>query len=259
MEDGLERLLAHPFRTIFRPGFWLHGGLLGAAFGAVVAQQLGYVPSLPLFAASLAVGLPLYETFSRIGCHTYGCCYGPRASASVHPLWRLFPFPAATYDHLTDYAVTRLEPKLLGQPLVPIQLISAALFFLLFACVSLPLAIYTTPQLAGAATLVCHAAVRLGTETCRADYRGGGAVSATGKMAFVQAAGAAMWLAYVLCVGSSTVVELDLHDILSVERWQTCAMAAVLGIVAYGVHVDEIGTWVPKTAGVRGVEKELQS
>ncbi|KAJ7165688.1 hypothetical protein C8R43DRAFT_987307 [Mycena crocata] len=249
MEDGLANLIAHPLRTIFRPGFWLHGGLFGAALGAMIAQQLGYVPHLSLFAASLAVGLPLYEMFSRIGCHTYGCCYGaPATVPSCHLLWRLFPFAPVTYDHPTDYAVTRVEPSLLGRPLIPIQLISAALFFLLFACVSLPLTVYTTPQLSGAATLAFHAAVRLATETCRADYRGArGAVSSTGQMALVQAAGAGAWLAYVLYVGAATPGELNFRNLWEQERLETCASVALVGIVVYGIHIGEIGTWVPNS------------
>jgi prolipoprotein diacylglyceryltransferase len=252
MEDGLVRLLSHPLPTIFRPGFWLHGGLFGAGIGAIISHQLGYVPSLPLFAAGLAVGLPMYETFSRVGCHTYGCCYGPPAtSGSGHALWRLFPFPPAIYDHPTDYAVTRLEPKLLNQPLIPIQLISATLFFLLFACMSLLLAVHTTPQLAGSVTLACHAAVRLITETCRADYRGArsGGISSTGKMALIQAAGSGLWLAYAVSWGASTPVQefkLDLASMLARECLETCTMAALMGILAFGVHIDKIGTWVPK-------------
>ncbi|KAJ7075736.1 hypothetical protein B0H15DRAFT_649864 [Mycena belliarum] len=140
MEDGMARLRVQPLRTIFRPGFWLHGGLFGAGVGALVAQMAGYVPDFRLFAASLAVGLPVYEMFSRIGCHSYGCCYGcpvePIQGLPSSPrsrlLWRAFPYSAVTYDHPTDYAVTRAEPRLLRQPLIPIQLISATLFLLLF-------------------------------------------------------------------------------------------------------------------------------
>ncbi|KAJ7661375.1 Prolipo protein diacylglyceryl transferase-domain-containing protein [Mycena polygramma] len=198
MEDGIARLIAQPLRTIFRPGFWLHGGLFGAAVGAIVSQRTGFVPNFAMFAASLAIGLPLYETFSRIGCHTYGCCYGCPVesvqgvplSRHSHLLWRLFPYGPVTYNHPTDYAVTRAEPKLLRQPLLPIQLISATLFFLLFVFISLPLAAYASVEIAGAVTLACHAAIRLVTETCRADYRGptSGWISTTGKMAIVQAA-----------------------------------------------------------------------
>ncbi|KAJ7775664.1 hypothetical protein DFH07DRAFT_952055 [Mycena maculata] len=241
MDDGLVRLRSHPLRTIFRPGFWLHGGLFGAAGGVVFTYWLGHVPDLPRFAASLAVGLPIYEAFSRIGCHTYGCCYGRcAASPPKHPLWRLFPFAPVRYDHPRDYAATRLEPQLLGQPLIPIQLISAMLFLFLFACVSLPLALCTMAQLAGATTLGLHAAWGL---------------SFTGRLALVQAAGSAVWLARILRTTSSMPVSLDVGDMLAGERLETCAAAALVGIIAYGIHVDEIGTWVPESKCVEDSEK----
>ncbi|KAJ7174675.1 hypothetical protein C8R46DRAFT_92932 [Mycena filopes] len=268
MEDGLARLVAQPLRTIFRPGFWLHGGLFGAAVGGIFAHHLGYVPDFKLFAASLAIGLPLYEFFSRIGCHTYGCCWGTHdaqtkdiaGAASCHRsnsnfLWRLFPYEAVTYSHPTDYAVTRAEPQLLGQPLLPIQLISATLFFLLFALVSLPLAAFVSPQLAGAVTLAGHAVVRLATETCRADYRGEATgwlrVSATGRMALAQAAIALAAMAYV--VFSQTTIHpatvAPWSDVLADGRLSASAMAVVVGTIVYGVHVEEIGTWIPEAEG----------
>ncbi|KAJ7499930.1 hypothetical protein FB451DRAFT_1385586 [Mycena latifolia] len=257
MEDGIARLVAQPLRTIFRPGFWLHGGLFGAAVGGVIAQLAGYVPNFQLFAASLAVGLPLYETFSRIGCHTYGCCYGcpvesiPGMSSRSrsHLLWRMFPYAAVTYDHPTDYAVTRAEPKLLQQPLIPIQLISATLFFLLFACISLPMAAYRSPEIAGAVTLAYHAAIRLATETCRADYRGSnGWISTTGRMALLQATIAIAAILYIHSTPDTlrTVAFAVWSDVLEDGRLYASAAAVAVGTVVYGIHVEEIGTWIPE-------------
>ncbi|KAJ6579681.1 Prolipo protein diacylglyceryl transferase-domain-containing protein [Mycena vulgaris] len=256
-EDGLARLIAAPLRTIFRPGFWLHGGLFGAAVGALISQRTGYVPNFQLFAASLAVGFPLYETFSRIGCHTYGCCYGcpvesiPGVPSSIRSrlLWRMLPYAPVSYNHPTDYAVTRAEPKLLRQPLIPIQLISATLFFLLFACISLPLAAYKSPELAGAVTLACHAAIRLVTETCRADYRGpnNGWISTTGRMAIVQASIAIAAVLYILSSTTlHTVAFADWADVLEDGRLYAAASAVAVGMVVYGTHVEEIGTWIPE-------------
>ncbi|KAJ6599513.1 hypothetical protein B0H10DRAFT_1959037 [Mycena sp. CBHHK59/15] len=257
MEDGISQLVARPFRTIFRPGFWLHGGMFGAAFGAIFAGCMGYVTNFPLFAASLAVGLPLYETFSRIGCHTYGCCYGcPVESiqgvSSPSPsrlLWRMLPYAAVTYCHPTDYAVTRLQPKLLRQPLIPIQLISATLFCTSFLFTTLPILVYGTPELAGAVTLALHAAIRLITETCRADYRGAshGGVSATGRMAMAQASIAIAATVYILLTNAfprTTVAGWS--DVAHDGRIRESVVAFLMGTVIYGIHVEEIGTWIPE-------------
>ncbi|KAJ6544375.1 hypothetical protein B0H19DRAFT_1267650 [Mycena capillaripes] len=43
MEDGIAQLIAHPLRTIFRPGFWLHGGLFGAAVGAMKSKPVQWM------------------------------------------------------------------------------------------------------------------------------------------------------------------------------------------------------------------------
>ncbi|KAJ7277547.1 hypothetical protein C8J57DRAFT_187026 [Mycena rebaudengoi] len=228
------------------------------AVGAIIAWQMGYVPDFPLFASSLAVGLPLYETFSRVGCHTYGCCYGcsvisipgiPSATRS-RLLWRMFPLAAVTYDHPTDYAVTRAEPKLLGQPLIPIQLISAALFLLQFLCISLPLAVYCSPLLSGAVTLVLHSAIRLIIETCRADYRGTRTrwLSTTGKIAVTQAAMAMTAVAYLVWARiPHATVFAEWSTVLEDGRLPTCITAMAMGIVVYGVHVEEIGKWIPES------------
>jgi hypothetical protein len=258
MEDGVAQLLAQPLRTIFRPGFWLHGGLFGAVVGGIISQRAGYVPHFLMFAASLAVGLPLYETFSRIGCHTYGCCYGcpvesipgVPSSRRSHSLWRMFPYAAVTYNHPTDYAVTRAEPKLCRQPLLPIQLISATLFFLLFAFISLPLAAYGGLELAGAVTLAGHAAIRLATETCRADYRGStrGWISTTGRMAIVQGSIAIAAVVYILSKDTfHRTAFADWSHALDDGRFHSSVLAVAVGTIIYGVHIEEIGTWIPES------------
>ncbi|KAJ7848929.1 Prolipo protein diacylglyceryl transferase-domain-containing protein [Mycena olivaceomarginata] len=269
MEDGIAKLIAQPMRTIFRPGFWLHGGLFGAAVGAIISQRAGYVPNFPLFAASLAVGLPLYEIFSRIGCYTYGCCYGCPVesikgvpSQRSHLLWRMFPYAAVTYDHPSDYAVTRAEPKLLRQSLLPIQLISATIFFLLFVFISLPLAVYASPEIAGAVTLACHAAIRLVTETCRADYRGqsGGPISTTGKMAILQGTIAITAAVHILLTNTFHPIGFaDWADVLVDGRISSSAVAVAVGTVVYGLHVDEIGTWIPGTDSIPEKARQLDA
>lgn len=254
MENDMAELRTQPLRTILRPGFWLHGGLFGATVGALLAYKLGYVENFPLFAASLAIGLPLYEAFSRIGCHTYGCCYGRVAESSdriaqPRALWRLLPYPAIRYSHPSHYAATRINPSLLHKPLIPIQLISATLFFLLFIGISLPIARYTTVELAGAATLVCHAATRLITETYRADYRGreGWWLSTTGKLALIQASSGMAWLVSILLAEEGVRVASHLGQfgwLSNQGRVRRSLFAAALGMLVYGIHVGEIGSWV---------------
>ncbi|KAJ7916240.1 hypothetical protein B0H13DRAFT_2449915 [Mycena leptocephala] len=241
MEDGLVRLLSHPLPTIFRPGFWLHRGLFGAGIAWLCTE------SAPLRRGPSSWATNVRDVLARRMPYLRLLLRSPRHLGLGTCTMAIIPLPPAIYDHPTDYAVTRLEPKLLNQPLIPIQLISATLFFLLFACMSLPLAVHTTPQLAGSVTLACHAAVRLITETCRADYRGArsGGISSTGKMALIQAAGSGLWLAYAVSWGASTPVQefkLDLASMLARECLETCTMAALMGILAFGVQDWDMGS-----------------
>lgn len=327
LEDGgFAALRARPLKTLLRPGFWLHGGLLGAGTGGVSAFALGFTDlgGLTRVAGAMMVGLPLYEFWSRIGCHTFGCCYGmevacseegadrhrrlkeangpgedivkeiaksagppspsPASTVKVAPhhmglLWGLFPFSAVVYDHPTFFAATRLEPWLLGRPLVPIQLITASLSLLTFLAIGVPLisgallggdTAPTALWVAGLSTLATHGVTRLITERWRADFRGGTRASAgraagaaewslstTGKIALAQTALAALALGCVLSYGPTAAAEV----VSTNEGWEmglrklvgvlfaaapTAALAIALGTVVYGVHVGQVGAWVAR-------------
>jgi prolipoprotein diacylglyceryltransferase len=276
-DGGLRALFSHPMRTILRPGFWLHGGFMGAGFGASVACAIGWIDihGVVRLASSLMVGLPLYEFWSRIGCHTYGCCYGiaaqakqdcnprnehspsPPPSRSPRPnfslLWSLFPFPPVSYDHPTFFAATRIDPSLLGQPLVPIQLITSTISLLLFASVTVPILLSSQGSLesAGLVTFASHGLMRLVTERARADYRGGTVqgqlLTTTAKIAVVQ-----LGMAMVLLHWAHNPYEVN-HCVLSLTTTnvikslraatQTSGFAFLLGTIVYGVHVGQAGRW----------------
>jgi len=248
MEDGLLSLLKRPIRTLFRPGFWLHGGLSGAAAGALISYRLGQVEEFAKFAGSLAISLPLYEGFSRIGCHTYGCCYGRVVDKSTKKstLWYLVPFPAVIYDHPTHYAVTRIQPALLNKELIPIQLISSALFFSLFFFIALPLSLYCRLEIAGSATLALHGVIRMLTEKDRMDYRGEQKLrlSTTGRITAVQIIFAGGLIARIMQKHSFHSADYTPYLPIRREHLGEFTFPIILGIIVYGVHVGEVGSWI---------------
>lgn len=66
---------------LFRPGFYWHGGLVGVLASLCVSHTLTSVAMLPLL-DGMGVAMPLFEIFNRIGCLSYGCCWGKVAPES---------------------------------------------------------------------------------------------------------------------------------------------------------------------------------
>ena len=111
-----ERFLNEPLRTIFgRGGFVFYGGFI-LAFGIGIWQirrkSLNIWKTADIFAPAVAVAYAI----GRIGCFLNGCCYG-RSTDS----WLGVSFPPES------------PVGSLGEPLIPIQLISSLNLFIIFA------------------------------------------------------------------------------------------------------------------------------
>ncbi len=177
---------------------WVEGStanftLGGAAFAAAllvpptvllargVSQTvgIGHFNAAALLAAA-ALAYVLGEAIGRLGCLSFGCCYG-RPISDVGPMERaLYGSTATTYRgqlKKISYA-SNLE----NTPVVPVQSIASVVLFALFL---LGLWLFWQQQF-----VVCALACvwgsqlwRLYSETLRADYRGGGKFSAYQWMA----------------------------------------------------------------------------
>lgn len=251
-EDGIPKLLSDPLSAIFRPGFWLHGGIAGAGIGIVVSRESILRP-LDMVTA-LGLSLPLYEAFSRLGCHSYGCCFGrPLRAAeadgmSVPLLWRLIPVAAARYSG-GDAAVVRVRPELRGRLLFPVQRISAVMYALVFGgTVGAVVGGWVDVGVAGWVSLVLHAVVRLVTEGYREDFRGGvGAFTATGALAGVQ-----MVVGVAGLIAGETGARRGWDGgggagAGAVREVVGCAVFAfALGFSVYGYNFRRIGVWVDR-------------
>ena len=105
------------FLSSISNGWVIFGGLLGGILGGWLYCRWKKLPSWKLF----DVGMPavaLAQGFGRIGCFFAGCCYGVETSGPIY----------LEFTH-SDYAPN-------GIHLVPTQLISSAVDFLLFAFLS---------------------------------------------------------------------------------------------------------------------------
>ena len=254
-EDGLKQVFYHPLPTILRPGFWLHGGIAGAALASTYLYSVGAITDLLTVGGSLAVGLPLFEFFSRIGCHCYGCCYGkpydPKELAESRRFW--FVFLPVVYRHPSSSALARTRPSCVGVPLIPIQLASAVAFLCLFLAVAVPFIVVfqLSVSAVGCIVLMGHTSIRLLTETYRSDYRGEGVkamgFSTTALLSLVQMVGAIwslIWIWKGEATNTDTVLIAKSLAQFGKPAYGVSFFSFLLGTMVYGIHQGEIGRWV---------------
>ncbi|MCK9615341.1 MAG: prolipoprotein diacylglyceryl transferase [Candidatus Omnitrophica bacterium] len=110
-----ENFLLNPLEILLsRSGFVFYGGVV---FGIIALYALAKLHKINFFKLSdiIVSGVPLAHAFGRLGCFSYGCCYG-RPTDSF--LGVLFP-----KDSPAGFAGVRV---------IPTQLIEALSLFLLF-------------------------------------------------------------------------------------------------------------------------------
>jgi len=104
--------------TVFG-GSVFYGGLIGAVLIIFIYIRCHRLPAGP-YTDTVALAIPLFHVFGRIGCFLSGCCYGIEWSRG----W--------TYRYCLIESAN-------GVPRFPVQLVEAglnlALFFLMYACV----------------------------------------------------------------------------------------------------------------------------
>lgn len=105
--------LVNPFGML-RSGFVFYGGVIAGLF-TVFALAKKHKIYLPKLLDIFAVALPLGHAFGRLGCFSYGCCYGRATDSS---LGILFPPTSAA--------------GFLGVKVIPTQLIASFFLFLIF-------------------------------------------------------------------------------------------------------------------------------
>ncbi len=136
------------------------------------------LPVLPIMAA-MAVAYTLGEGLGRLGCISFGCCYG-KAIDDCHPLIRrLFSRTAFIFQGATKKAI--YEGKLDGRALVPIQAVTCIIYCLTALGASL---LFLRNHAVAALVLSISVSQfwRILSETLRADFRGFSRISAYQKM-----------------------------------------------------------------------------
>lgn len=179
-------------------------GILIAPWTVIGVQQLlldqgAFLPTMPVLAA-LSIAYTLGEGLGRLGCISFGCCYG-KPLAACHPLVRrLFARYYFVFRGATKKAA--YEGQLAGERLVPVQAITCVLY----CCGALVGSLLFLDGHFTAALLLTIGLTQLWrilSETLRADFRGFGRITAYQKMGMISVV--AMVLATLLLPSSDYI------------------------------------------------------
>lgn len=171
---------------------------------ATVGQRFGFSVGVLAFLAALSVGYAVGEGVGRLACISFGCCYGKPVSACRPALQRLFR--KWRFVFRGDTKKIAYAGGLDGEAVVPVQGVTAVLY-----CAVGLVGIYLFLKGFFATAFVVSLTVtqlwRVFSECFRADYRGGGKMSAYQIMGLV-AVPYGILIALLFPVGPHTAAEL---------------------------------------------------
>ncbi len=179
----LMAMLVEKKRHTFTIGGASFIGIVLAPWAILLTNKLFHssdagLPLLPVLAA-MAIAYTLGEGLGRLGCISYGCCYGKPLKDCNRFLQWLFLRANFIFYGATKKVV--YEGQLSGEKLIPIQAITCVLYTLGALLGSYLFLIgWFTPALVF--TVVLTQLWRILSETMRADFRGFGKISAYQKM-----------------------------------------------------------------------------
>jgi hypothetical protein len=158
----------------FFVGMFVVPPLIGAYNSTLAAATLTAVPMIPALAA-LMIAYALGEGLGRLACISFGCCYG-KPLAEIHPVLRKV-FGRWNFVFSGKMKKIAYASGMEGKRVVPVQAITSILFVALGLISTL---LFLRGQYAPAflLTAVAMQAWRFVSEALRADYRGGGGISA---------------------------------------------------------------------------------
>ncbi len=232
----------------------------GAVFvGIVVAPWLialinltSDMPRLPVLAtlAALGIAYAMGEGLGRLACISFGCCYGKALSDCSPWLRKLFQ-----RYHFVFYGENKkisYASGLQGQPVVPIQALTAILYVAV-SVIGSALFLLGLYQWAFMLTAVVTQGWRVFSEVLRADYRGNNRFSAYQWMGVVGMAYVVLvaWLvpttaplAVDISVGLaalwSPLVLLSLQALWVVIFWYTGKSTVTGSMMSFFVHDERI-------------------
>ncbi len=144
----------------------------------MLASTDSKLPIIPVLAA-MAIAYTLGEGLGRLGCISYGCCYGkPLKDCNSLLRWM---FARASFIFYGSTKKVAYEAQLAGEKLLPIQAVTCVLYTLgaLIGSYLFLIGLFTPALIF---TIALTQLWRILSETMRADFRGFGNISAYQKM-----------------------------------------------------------------------------
>lgn len=137
-----------------------------------------FMPMIPLLAA-MSIAYTLGEGLGRLGCISYGCCYGKQIEDCSRIMQLLFS--RLNFIFYGDIKKVAYEAQMHGRKLVPIQAITC-IIYTLGALIGTYLFLNGAFTQALLFTMMLTQLWRIVSETMRADFRGFSKISAYQKM-----------------------------------------------------------------------------
>jgi len=232
-----RELFRRPLQTIVKPGYMLHGGVLGGVVGMAIVAELTGIPFLRLVDGP-AFAMPIGEAIARLGCYVYGCCWGRPTESRFGVRY--------TSPHSK---VVRCAPHLHGVRIHPAQLYALVVYLAMYGLFFLWLPYAPFDGAIAGAFLIAHSVARYGLETFRQDDRG----RLWGPITHTHVYSALMVLGGLACLFFGVNGTSALHLDRSVRFVSVILDPTILpwivayGMVfggAYGVHYRKVGSWL---------------
>ena len=226
-------LLREPGEAIRRVGFVSWGGYFGFFVYTLVFAGLARVAPLWLLDRAFIAALAC-SSVGRVGCFTYGCCYGRPCRATERGIRWSNP----------DAKVMREVGSRESAARAPTQLLSA-----LLAAALVPLALATMARAAsGVATvigLLVYALGRFVVESLRDEPRFGASQLTRGQFASVLGAlfclAILLWAPFAIAPPGAAILAQPAHP--SGTMWLVVAACGLMTFVVCGMHRHRVGHW----------------
>jgi protein-S-isoprenylcysteine O-methyltransferase Ste14/prolipoprotein diacylglyceryltransferase len=220
----LRLLVANRRAALGRVGFVSWGGYVGLAACAVACAGSSGLPALAWLDRVFIAAL-LCSASGRIGCLTYGCCYG-----KSHPRGVLFANPVCKAVRETGRAARR----------VPAQLLSSVLALVIFAVANVAVS-HSAPGLTLLLGFLAYSLGRFNIERQREEVRFGAFGLTRGQVACAVVFTLALALFFALPSARAPLAQNPGKD------WLAALVVAVPGglmtFVVTGMHGRDIGRW----------------
>ncbi|MBS1104628.1 MAG: hypothetical protein H6Q91_130 [Deltaproteobacteria bacterium] len=226
-------LLARPLEALRRPAFVSWGGIAGALLAIAIGAAWSHFDLL-LLLDGFARGAPLGHAIGRIGCLTYGCCFGRETRGRL----------AITYTHPQSKAVR--VGLLLGVRLHPAPLYEAILDLALFSTLN-AVAMLGAPQgLPTALCLIGYGLGRFGIEFSR-DNRGrmlmrGLALNQLISLALVAAGAIALLPVFALAPATPPIAWAAVREATAPLSVAVLAASVLIG-AGFALQRGRVGSW----------------